>query len=413
MLIEIHMLQNHAPSNLNRDDTGSPKDCIFGGVRRARISSQCLKRTIRISSVFRDAVGQVGIGIRSRQFPRMVKEYLIGKGMAEDVALVCQSKVPELAAKKKKEKETDEEEKPEEKETESKEMAQSVFFTVEDIKAVGDCFLQIAEILNNDKNKIKKIKINSEKKTKKEKKEPIQEDLKEAEDVLGVLKKRRNITPDIALFGRMTTSDAFVDVEASTQVAHAISVNKMDQEFDFYTAIDDLQDRRLMKDAGADMMDDIEFTSACFYKYFSIDYAGLVDNLTGQSKDETIVEDAKTLVKKLIPAFIEAAAFVSPSGKQNSFAAHQLPDAILVEVKEENIPVSYANAFLKPIVPSRDKDLSEAAIEALKTYKENIQQKYDLRISHSFWFTTKDIRIEKTIDCDTLSVLLEKTKTLL
>src|SRR6266545_2919488 len=47
MLIELHLLQNFAPSNLNRDDTGSPKDCEFGGFRRARISSQCIKRAIR------------------------------------------------------------------------------------------------------------------------------------------------------------------------------------------------------------------------------------------------------------------------------------------------------------------------------------------------------------------------------
>ena len=49
MLIEIHIIQNHAPSNLNRDDTGSPKSCTFGGIRRARISSQCIKRSIRQS----------------------------------------------------------------------------------------------------------------------------------------------------------------------------------------------------------------------------------------------------------------------------------------------------------------------------------------------------------------------------
>ena len=37
MFIELHMIQNFAPSNLNRDDTGSPKDCEFGGYRRAHI----------------------------------------------------------------------------------------------------------------------------------------------------------------------------------------------------------------------------------------------------------------------------------------------------------------------------------------------------------------------------------------
>src|SRR5690606_24961413 len=47
MKVELHILQSFPPANLNRDDTGSPKDCEFGGYRRARISSQCLKRSIR------------------------------------------------------------------------------------------------------------------------------------------------------------------------------------------------------------------------------------------------------------------------------------------------------------------------------------------------------------------------------
>lgn len=31
MLIEIHMLKNYPPVNLNRDDSGAPKSCFFGG----------------------------------------------------------------------------------------------------------------------------------------------------------------------------------------------------------------------------------------------------------------------------------------------------------------------------------------------------------------------------------------------
>lgn len=47
MKLELHILQNVAPSNLNRDDTGAPKDAAFGGTRRARLSSQSLKRAMR------------------------------------------------------------------------------------------------------------------------------------------------------------------------------------------------------------------------------------------------------------------------------------------------------------------------------------------------------------------------------
>lgn len=70
MLIEIHAIQNHSPSNLNRDDLGAPKTCYFGGVIRSRISSQCLKRSIRTSEQFRDLCG----GIRTRQLVRLLIE---------------------------------------------------------------------------------------------------------------------------------------------------------------------------------------------------------------------------------------------------------------------------------------------------------------------------------------------------
>ncbi|MGH8629686.1 MAG: type I-E CRISPR-associated protein Cas7/Cse4/CasC, partial [Burkholderiales bacterium] len=65
MYIELHFLQNFAPSNLNRDDTNNPKDTDFGGVRRLRISSQCLKRTIRLDAAFQTATG-VDNGTRTK-----------------------------------------------------------------------------------------------------------------------------------------------------------------------------------------------------------------------------------------------------------------------------------------------------------------------------------------------------------
>ena len=44
--------------------------------------------------------------------------------------------------------------------------------------------------------------------------------------------KVRPISVDIALFGRMVTSDMFRDVEASVQVAHALSTNRVIMESD-------------------------------------------------------------------------------------------------------------------------------------------------------------------------------------
>src|SRR3990172_2132718 len=90
MLLEIHMIQNHAPSNLNRDDTGSPKECLFGGALRARISSQCLKRSVRKSVLFEEELRE-HLGIRTKALPREIKQKLIGLGCSEgDAQLVAE-----------------------------------------------------------------------------------------------------------------------------------------------------------------------------------------------------------------------------------------------------------------------------------------------------------------------------------
>src|SRR5689334_4094692 len=85
MFIEIHMLQNFAPSNLNRDDTGNPKDTEFGGVRRARISSQCIKRAIRNEPIFGETT-DVEPGVRTRWMNRLLTNELKKAGKNETQA---------------------------------------------------------------------------------------------------------------------------------------------------------------------------------------------------------------------------------------------------------------------------------------------------------------------------------------
>ena len=85
MFIEIHILQNFAPSNLNRDDTGNPKDTEFGGVRRARISSQCIKRAIRIEPIFTKTTA-VPLSDRTRWITRLLVKPLTEAGKPEEQA---------------------------------------------------------------------------------------------------------------------------------------------------------------------------------------------------------------------------------------------------------------------------------------------------------------------------------------
>jgi len=47
--VEFHILQSFPVTCLNRDDVGAPKTAMVGGTTRARVSSQCWKRQVRLA----------------------------------------------------------------------------------------------------------------------------------------------------------------------------------------------------------------------------------------------------------------------------------------------------------------------------------------------------------------------------
>lgn len=351
MLIEVHMLKNYAPANLNRDDTGSPKSCVFGGVTRGRISSQCIKRNIRQSELFVKECGE--FGIRTRKLPQLVADELKKRGVSEDWIGAVIKKVTGFGNK-------------DGKENEDEITAQIMFVTPEEVRIAADC---VNEAIKESKDikAFEKIK---------------------AKDIQAKMSKAgiRPMTLDIALFGRMVTSDAFRDVEASLQMAHAISTNRLEREFDYYTAVDDLVSNEGEEDSGAGMIGDTEFNSNCYYMYYNLDLDQLLKNLDG-------LENVEKMAKQSAKAFLRAFAYTSPSGKQNSFAAHQLPSAIYVEIKEDKIPVSYANAFLTPAKPSMGKNLACDSIEKLVLQINNVQDCFnDIEVKKRIWFNAvKDI----------------------
>lgn len=351
MLVELHLIQNHAPANLNRDDTGSPKECVFGNVKRARISSQCLKRAIRRSDLF-SAELEGHLATRTRNLPEMVRQQLLDNGISTELAAIAAKKASGFGTK-------------DGKEQDSLKTAQTMFLTSADIEAV-------VATLENAAGEAGSVKDFQELKAK---------DLQIAAQQKGF----RPISVDIGLFGRMTTSGAFRDVEAACQVAHALSTHKVDHEYDYFTAVDDLKDIAgdEEQDSGADMLGDVEFNSSCYYKYFSIDVQGLVDNLTGTAIGRTNIPaeelaEAQLLATRALTALLRAAILTTPSGKQNSFAAHQLPAAILVEVRPVCTPVSYANAFVKPARAESGNSLIDVSLEKLKNHVTAISTGFNL-----------------------------------
>lgn len=357
MLIEVHILQNHVPSNMNRDDTGSPKEAVFGGHRRARISSQCLKRSVRRSELFQTAL-KGRLATRTRSLPERVRQLLAADGMDADVLDVVAQKVSGFGTDAGKEQTA---------KGGRYRTAQTMFLTDADVEAVAAVLKAAAD---------------QAKKPDALKKKGAQELQKEAED-----RGCRPMAVDVALFGRMVTSEAFVDVEASSQFAHAISTHKVDHEFDYYTAVDDLErDPEDEAGAGADMIGDTEFNSACYYKYFNVHFDGLVENLTGEAfgrKDKEVTdadrEGARQVATSAVRAVIEAAVRVTPSAKQNSFAAFQLPSVVLVEVRPDNLPVSYANAFACPVDPRMGDGVVAESQKRLKDEAERLTRKFALR----------------------------------
>lgn len=390
-LIAIHILQNHAPSNLNRDENGDPKDCLFGGVRRARISSQSLKRSIRYSDVLRDDSTLSPLLAQRSQLSTHVRNYLEASDRLKTLSKETQSAIWRqaanlaMASKKGKDTESDEAD----SETDASSDAESVkgqlvFLTPEEVKQVAERLLELSEQTFSVQK--------GDKKSKKGDNEPVPFAKLTADQLREQIGKFEPHSVDIAMFGRMTTSSPFKDIEAAVQVAHAISTHEVDQEFDFFTAVDDLE-----SNSGAGLLGETAFNSATYYKYINVHWESLVSNLGGDEQ----------LASQTVAALLRAAALSIPSGKQNSFAAHNLPDLVLVEVREQNISLSYANAFVKPIRPTRDRSLMESSADALSEYIPAINKMYGLKVKQAFITTLDNLKIEGAQRCKSFDDLLK------
>lgn len=340
MLIQIHMLQNYAPANLNRDDTGSPKDAIFGGVKRGRISSQCLKRSMRHSAVFRESFKEKGLlASRTRRLPGLIDAELKAMDVDEKTRMVIVARLPEIGRESDKGNGV----KAEESEIETKQL---IFLSPSELRPLAEKLLALYQ--EYGEKEWPKLKIG---------------------DITKALGKSVPRSVDVAMFGRMTTSAAFDDMAAAVQVAHSLTTNAVTQEFDYFTAVDDISG-----ESGAGMIGDVEFNSATHYKYINIHWEQLVENLGGDVE----------LARQAVLALVEAAATTQPSGKQNSFAAHNLPDLILIEVSPKNLPINYANAFLKPVRPSFEESLMDASVARLNDYRQRLRKTYRLNGQHAY-----------------------------
>jgi CRISPR system Cascade subunit CasC len=334
LFVEFHLIQSFAPSNLNRDDTGAPKDAIFGGQRRARVSSQCFKRAIRLKSAELGVIPSEFGSVRTKKLKELLNERLAGLGHP-DAGLQIEAALAAAGLKLKDDGKTE----------------YLLFLGQGEIE-------RLAELIHAHWDALSTAPIGEAKKTKKEAKASAPpEVVKEAKALLDGQK-----AVDVAMFGRMLADMPGVNQYAACQVAHGISTHKVEREFDYFTAVDDKGD---IDETGAGMIGQIEFNSATLYRYAVIDAHKLVSNLKADQE----------LALKGIGAFTQAMARAIPTGKQNTFAAHNPPSFVGVVLRHAS-PFNLANAFEKPIWPRQDRELTALSVEKLAEHEAKVSEAY-------------------------------------
>lgn len=315
-IIDLHILQTLPPSNVNRDDTGSPKSAVYGGVRRARVSSQAWKRATR--QAFKGHLDESELGERTKFVVERIASRIaeLSPGL-EDPAKLAEEALAATGIKVT----------PAKKAKKSEDIAEQaatgylLFLARRQIEGLA----ALAVEAGTSGAKV-------EKKAAKE-----------------VLTKGNSI--DLALFGRMVADAPDLNVDACCQVAHAISVHGVQNEFDYFTAVDD---NSTDDHAGAGMIGTVEFNSSTLYRYATIDVDELVKALGS-------VDAAARAVDAFLTAFITS----MPTGKQNTFANRTRPDFVMTTIREDQ-SVNLVGAFEKPIESSDGRMLRAA--QALAEY---------------------------------------------
>lgn len=316
LYIDVHVLQTVPPSNLNRDDAGSPKQAQYGGVRRARVSSQAWKRATR--KMFAETIPTEQQATRTRLVDKMLIEPLVERNVDRETAgNLAQATLESLGLtvkEPKKKQESDEDG----GNGRGPETEYLLFLGRHQRDQIADVLAERAEELAAlDDSALKK-------------------ELK-GTGVRDMLSRGHPL--DVALFGRMVADLTALNVDAAVQVAHAISTHPVEIEFDYFTAVDDekAQDPEA-EDVGAGMIGTVEFNSATLYRYATVGVGQLIENLDGS------VAQAADAVRQFIEGFVRS----MPTGHQNSFAHRTLPSAVAVAVRDDQ-PVNLASAFEEPV----------------------------------------------------------------
>lgn len=320
--LDVHVLQTVPPSCVNRDDTGSPKTAICGGTTRARVSSQAWKHAMR--EMFREELIEPDmLGARTKNVISMVAEEILKLNPDAKAAKLAEKVLTSAGVKFKDDKKGETDDK--KGETKDKKAEALFFMSAAQAKALAEIAVSEGTA---DKDACKKA-------------------------------LKNNPSVDIALFGRMVASEATLNCDASAQVAHSISTHTVQNEYDYFTAVDDLAPE---DNTGAGHLGTVEFNSSTLYRYATVNLVELSNALGKQVTAETAAK------------FVEAFVRSMPTGKQNTFANRTLPSMVYVTIRRDQ-PVNLCGAFEKP-VSAKTGGYSEESEEKFVEYANKVYGKY-------------------------------------
>ena len=315
LYVDFHVLQTVPPSCINRDDTGSPKTAIYGGMTRARVSSQAWKHAMRQAFVEESLLDEEDVGKRTKKVTELVEKEIAALAPEKDAAKLAKKTLDNAGIKN------------DEKGTKA-----LFFISQAQIKALA----QLAVEECADKKEYKKALSTAP-------------------------------SADIALFGRMVADDPSLNFDAAAQVAHSISTHAVQNEYDYFTAVDDCQ---VEDNAGAGHLGTVEYNSATLYRYATVNVMELERHLGAKKAAEVVRSFGEAFIRSM------------PTGKQNTFANRTLPDAVYVTIREDQ-PVNLCGAFERAVRKSLE-GYAEPSKSALQAYAQQLYQSFAEAPAKSF-----------------------------
>jgi len=362
-LIELHILQSFPVTCLNRDDLGSPKSAMFGGVERARVSSQCWKRAIR--TVAHEHAPELFAGIRTKFIGPLLEKAAQRIACSEEQSQAYSNIIVNILGQDK-----------------AAGKVKTLLFLSP--KTMDHVVSNLHESKQITENMVKAILADDKKTAEK----GLAEACKAAGKILKNLGTAVSDAADIALFGRMVADDASQTIEGAAMFSHALSTHAVRSDLDFFSAVDD--EKIDTEDAGGSHIGNIEFNSACYYRYIGINL-----DLLKQSKMFDQVQ-----LQEVLKNFIHAVVMANPVARRNSMFGYSVPACILA-VKRAGQPLSLANAFEEPVKASKNGYIAPSIAKMLATWddmKRIFGLKSDSEVTVSKDGKSLDTMVEKMTD---------------